>query len=341
MRKLLSACHDGVLYPYIMTKSTRFPLLLAALLWSLHAASQPAGEPALSKNTTDPPAVWIEPVTGMEFVLITGNCYVMGSPTDESGRYEDEVQRDTCIDDFWLAKYEVTNHQFRSFVRDSDYRTTSEQHGEGFGISRAGANDWGWRKGITWKHPLSPEDTIAAKMQHPVVQVSWIDAHKFVEWLTDKHGGTRTFRLPYESEWEFGCRAGTTTARFWGEPPDQACKYASVADSTAKAVWPTLTVHNCTDGYETTAPVGQFQPNDWQIHDMLGNVWEWTEDEYDDREKNPAGELPHSESDPLRVLRGGSWIYGPRHVRCAFRNVMSATGRSYSTGFRIVMERIK
>ncbi len=175
-------------------------------------------------------------------------------------------------------------------------------------------------------------------MRHPVVQVSWDDARKFVDWLTDRHAGTRTFRLPRESEWEFACRAGSTAARYWGDSPDQACRYASVADSVAKRVWPGLTVHDCTDEYETSAPVGQFEPNDWQIHDMLGNVWEWTEDEYDDREEPVSGELPQSEVDPLRVLRGGSWIYGPRHVRCAFRNVMSPTGRSYSTGFRIVME---
>ena len=236
----------------------------------------------------------------------------------------------------WLGRYEVTNSQFSLFVEDKGYVTTSEKMDEGFGISHSEANDWGWKKGIDWKHPVWPDDRIANKMDHPVAQISWHDAKEFLKWLTDKHNGANTFRLPFEAEWEYACRAGTATARYWGEQPDNACEYASVADKIARKTWPDLATHNCSDGYETTSPVGRFRPNNWGIHDILGNVWELTENVYSDYGEGLTGNLIEVDPNPLQVMRGGSWIYGPAHVRCAFRNVISRTGRSYSVGFRVV-----
>lgn len=280
---------------------------------------------------------WREPLTGMEFVQLKAGCYMMGSPANESGRYDDETPHRACVDGFWLGKYEVTNRQFAVFVAATRYRTTSEDRGEGFGIGGRNAADWGWKAGIDWRHPLWPGDTIADKMEHPVVQVSWNDAKAFVDWLNGKHGGTYRFRLPREDEWEYACRAGAATARPWGKDPDRACRHASVADSTAKRTWPPMEAHNCTDGYTSSAPVGRLAPNRWGLHDMLGNAWEWTEDAYAEY-GGDAGAEGEDDHFLLRVLRGGSWAYGPRQVRCAFRNVMSPTGRSYSAGFRVVKE---
>ena len=290
------------------------------------------GQVRVENNST----AWKDPITGMEFVLIKGDCYLMGSPGGENDRYEDETQHKVCVGDFWLGKYEVTNKQFSLFVEDRGYVTTSEKSKEGFGISRAGADDWGWQKGIDWKHPLWPKDEIENKMNHPVTQISWYDAKEFLNWLTEKHNGANTFRLPYEAEWEYACRAGTTTARYWGDQPDDACEYASVADERAGKTWPSLATHNCSDGYETTSPVGRFRPNHWGIHDILGNVWELTENVYADYGEDLAESLAQVDPNPLQVMRGGSWIYGPAHVRCAFRNIISRSGRSYSIGFRAV-----
>lgn len=226
------------------------------------------------------------------------------------------------------------------FIEENNYITTSEKLSEGFGISHRGADDWGWKEGINWKHPLWPKDSIVNTMDHPVSQISWNDAKEFIRWLTEKHNGANTFRLPHEAEWEYACRAGTTTARYWGDTPDHACEYASVADTIANKTWPHLAAHNCSDGYVATSPIGQFRPNSWGIHDILGNVWELTEDAYSDYDESIVEKLLHIDPNPLQVMRGGSWIYGPAHVRCAFRNVISRTGRSYSTGFRTVRKQL-
>lgn len=320
---------------------TTFTAFTSSLLLSvcILCASADAGEQKKADSGTIMP-IWNDPISGMEFVLIKGDCYLMGSPEEETGRGEDEIQHKVCIEDFWLSKYEVTNKQFAVFIAENQYATTSERKGEGFGISQDGADDWGWKQGISWKHPLWPKDTIMNKMDHPVTQISWNDAQAFLRWLTDKHKGENVFRLPHEGEWEYACRAGTTTARYWGNSSDHACNYASVADDMANEMWPDLSTHNCSDGYVTTAPIGKFRPNNWGLHDMLGNVWEMTEDVYGDYDQSPIERLLHVDPNPLQVMRGGSWIYGPAYVRCAFRNVISRTGRSYSTGFRAVRKQL-
>lgn len=303
----------------------------AALLMSVLVVALPPAAIAASRQT------WKEPTTGMEFVFLKGGCFQMGSPENEAGRYDDEFRHRVCVDGYWMGRYEVTNRQFEVFAAETGYRTTGEEKREGFGLSSRGAADWGWKNGIDWRHPLWPGDGIADKLEHPVVQISWHDARAFVEWLNRKHRGEHRFRLPHESEWEYACRAGTSTARFWGETPEQACKHASVADATTKRTWPMLAAHSCTDGFETSAPVGRFAPNRWGLHDMLGNAWEWIEDSYVEYHGHTPAESAHDEP-VLHVLRGGSWAYGPGQVRCAFRNVMSPTGRSYSVGLRVVKE---
>lgn len=323
-------------FPCMKTTGLFSSFLLGTFLLSLSADAEEQKQAYAEESTP----TWNDPISGMEFVLIKGDCYLMGSPLEETGRNEDEIQHQVCVEDFWLSKYEVTNRQFSMFIAQKNYVTTSEQKGEGFGISQSGADDWGWKEGISWEHPLWPGDAIASKMDHPVTQISWNDAKAFLRWLTEKQKGENMFRLPQEVEWEYACRAGTNTARYWGNKSDHACDYASVADTMANKTWPNLSTHNCSDGYATTSPVGRFQPNSWGIHDILGNVWEMTEDVYSDYDQDPVTKLLHVDANPLQVMRGGSWIYGPAHVRCAFRNIISRTGRSYSTGFRAVREQL-
>jgi len=115
--------------------------------------------------------------------------------------------------------------------------------------------------------------------EHPVTCVSFNDVEKFIAWLNRK--GSRKFRLPTEAEWEYACRGGTTTIRFWGDDPDDACAYANVADRTKdedNRGWNPK--HECSDGYFYTAPVGSFKANSFGLYDMLGNVWEWCSDRY-------------------------------------------------------------
>ena len=254
--------------------------------------------------------MWKDSMTGMEFVWVPEGSFDMGSPQSESGRVGDEgpVHR-VDVDGFWMGKYEVTNTQYRKWK--SDYNS-----GNFGGISLNGGNQ-------------------------PVVEVSWEEAREYAAWLSGQNGGKYTFSLPSEAQWEYACRAGTTTARYWGDNSDQTCQYANVVDQSLKAQWsdwPYLT-HNCTDGFTVTAPVGSFLPNRFGLYDLLGNVWEWCEDIYiadaysrSDR-KNPI----YTNSGPFRVFRGGSWYNFPDYVRCAFRGRSDPSDRNYNVGFRLLM----
>mgnify|MGYP006278278079 CR=1 FL=1 len=270
-----------------------------------------------------PGDTWTEPVTGMEFVWVEGGCYMMGQTEsekqyliDERGKdkykkyYSDERPRHkVCVDGFWMGKYEVTNRQYRLF--DSGHSS----------------KDY---KGVD----LNQDN-------QPVADVSWKDARKFVEWLNRKTG--QEFSLPTEAQWEYAARAGTDTIRFWGDSADDACRYANVADLTAKRKWSGWTVHDCSDGYAGSAPKGSFKPNDFGLYDMLGNVWEWCEDVYDD-----DAYTKHSRNNPLvasggsrRVFRGGNWRGDPWGVRAANRNWIPADSTGSNLGFRLCLSRVR
>ena len=245
-----------------------------------------------------------ELVTGMEFVRIPGGCFLMGSPESEEGRYSDESpQHEVCLDDFWLGKTEVTNAQYRCFKQNHD-----SQEYEG--------------------HTLSEDN-------QPAVYISWEDAKEYAQWLSGQ--SEYDFQLPTEAEWEYACRAGTTTARYWGELPDQACRYASVADQKAEKSFGWGSAHNCNDGYAVTAPVMNFDANAFGLHDMLGNAYEWVEDVYaEDAYKRHERDNPiYTRDGPLHVLRGGGWDAGPRYVRCAYRDHISPDFRYGYIGFRL------
>jgi len=248
---------------------------------------------------------WREPLTGMEFVRIPEGGFEMGSQFGERGRFPNEgpVHR-VQVQGFWMGKYEVTNAQYRQFNRD---------HYSG-----------------TYKNYSLNDD------KQPVVYVRWYDTKAFAKWLTDQNNGRYRFRLPTETEWEYACRAGTKTARYWGNDSNIACNYANAYDETAKKTislegWQ---VHKCDDSYAVTANVGSFQPNNFGLYDMLGNVEEWCEDIYSD-----DAYRKHSRSGSKRVVRGGSWYFGPRYARCAFRSYESPDTRNLIMGFRLVMEK--
>ncbi|MEE8429699.1 MAG: formylglycine-generating enzyme family protein [Candidatus Desulfatibia sp.] len=261
------------------------------------------------RGISKPGGIWHEPVTGMAFVWVPGGCFQMGSPSGEAGRDPDEgLVHKVCVDGFWMGKTEVTNAQYRQFKIDH----VSQEH-RGFSLNRD---------------------------DQPVVYMSWHDAKAFAKWLNEQNHKRYHFRLPTEAEWEYACRAETTTARYWGDDPDKACEYANVGDLTAEREWPYWEVNNCEDGYEVTAPVGSFTPNAFGLYDMLGNVFEWNEDIYG---KDAYGN--HQRNNPVftgdgsyRVIRGGCWYSWPAGVRCAGRSDHPPNGRDrdYFLGFRLV-----
>jgi formylglycine-generating enzyme len=156
--------------------------------------------------------------------------------------------------------------------------------------------------------------------------------------------GRKSYRLPSEAEWEYAARAGSATARFWGDVRVTTCRFANVADKTLRMVRRHAAsddkYFDCDDGYAHTSPVGQFQQNDFKLHDMLGNVWQWIADCYHENywgAPTDGTEWTMAEC-RRRVMRGGSWGSLPWGDRAGFRlNDLDLTnlGRSYEVGFRV------
>jgi formylglycine-generating enzyme required for sulfatase activity len=173
--------------------------------------------------------------------------------------------------------------------------------------------------------------------RHPVTHVSWNDAKAMAKWLSKEND--MLFRLPSEAEWEYVCRAGTKTTRFWGDTVNDACNYANAADRKVQQQFRDLTIHNCNDGYTYTSPVMSFSANRFGLYDVLGNVWEWCEDIYDENyyDESPENSPKGPSKGNFRVMRGGFWGSKPSDLRCANRSREAPQGRSDTYGFRLVI----
>lgn len=250
----------------------------------------------------------------------------MGAPGSEAGQNKDEapVHR-VDVATFALGKTEVTRGQFAAFVNQTNYRTDDK-------CWTIEGGDYAERSGRSWRKPgFAQED------KHPATCINWDDAIAYAEWLSRKTG--KQYRLPTEAEWEYAARGNTSTERYWGSKPEEACRYANTADRTAKAqirgarFW---SVHKCTDGFAYTAPVGSFKANAFGLKDILGNVSEWTEDSYHDSYNGaPIDGSAWQGDDERHVLRGGSWNNDQHNVRAAIRNRNKPETRFNSFGFRL------
>ena len=157
-----------------------------------------------------------------------------------------------------------------------------------------------------------------AKEDRPVEQVSWDDAQEFLAKLNLMEK-IDTYRLPTEAEWEYACRAGSTTRFCFGDKEEKLGEYAWYGDNSEGK----------------THPVGQKQPNAWGLYDMHGNVWEWCQDWYGDYPAGPVTDPRGPDAGEYRVLRGGSWDNDTRNLRSAVRNYYYPDYRSDIIGFRV------
>jgi len=228
------------------------------------------------------------PKSGIVLRLIPAGSFVMGSPKSEKDRCEDEAQHKvTLTNTFYMGKYEVTQGQWKQLMgRNPSCLTNSGDNA-------------------------------------PVDNVGWHDCTNFMERLAALEGMPKhSFRLPTEAEWEYACRASTTTVFCYGDAPDKSMSNCRI-------------VHGC-DILERTLPVGQFKPNAWGLYDMHGNVSEWCANWYycyqwhEVSPTGPAQGLNH-------VVRGGCWWISVDFQRSAERDVVEPNYKSYMTGFRLCM----
>lgn len=269
-----------------------------------------------------------------EMVVIPAGSFVMGSPETETGRDKDETpQHNVAIGySFAVGRYEVTRAQYAQFLREAGHAPAPGNCWYWDGDEGKAKNDDPSR---SWTNPGFPQED-----SHPAVCVSWEDAKAYVAWLSRKTG--KNYRLLTEAEWEYSARAGSSAARPWGEDRNQACIYANVGDLARTRIVPPgkgrrwAQFHDCDDRYGYTAPVGSYTVNRFGLYDMIGNVWEWTEDCWNESYAGaPAdGSAWRTGDCARRVARGGSWYVDPRYARSANRAWDSAGGR-VGIGFRL------
>ena len=232
---------------------------------------------------------------------------------------------------FWMCQTETTVSQFRRFVEETGFVTEAEQDQTGCNRLDLNTGKVIQDPAVTWRTPGFPQSD-----RHPVVGVSHRDALAYCRWLTNKHG--HSFRLPTEAEWEYACRAGTTTAFSSGHRPKDLQGFANASDQSLKHVFSRASGSApWDDGHPFTAPVASYQPNRFGMYDMHGNVGEWCADWFapDSYSQQYAQERRPRK---WRVVRGGSWFNNALSCRSSGRHDGIETAASQTNGFRIVMD---
>ena len=264
-----------------------------------------------------------------EMVVIPSGSFLMGSASSEVVRNDNEgpQRRITVPGAFAFGRTEVTVGEWRRFIGETGHVMGNScwTYDDGKAADRSGR---------TWQSPGYVQGG-----DHPVVCVSWEDAQAYVSWLNGKVSGS-PYRLPSESEWEYGARGGTVTSRYWGADGSstQQCSHANGYDATSKRINAIdRTASSCDDGHAYTSSVGRYGSNGFGLSDILGNVWEWTDDCYADSYGiQPIDGTSYSEPGcSQRVLRGGSWDDVPGNLRSAGRTKNVPGNRFYNTGFRV------
>jgi formylglycine-generating enzyme required for sulfatase activity len=302
-----------------------------------------------------------------DMVWIAGGEFLMGS--DQHYREEAPAHR-VRVDGFWIDPYEVTNAEFAEFVAATNYVTLAEKTPDAsdypgalpellqpssivferptFSPDLRNPYVW-WRyvPGADWRHPRGPNSWVSTLARHPVVHVAYEDALAYAKWAGKD--------LPTEAEWEFAARGGLEGAEFaWGSEltPD-----GRLMANTWQGNFPQENL--VTDGFEWTAPVGSFPANGYGLYDMIGNVWEWTSDWYEEHEKhsgsccshtNPQGGARDASIDartpniriPRKVIKGGSFLCAPnycRRYRPAARMAQPIDTSTCHVGFRCILRR--
>jgi formylglycine-generating enzyme required for sulfatase activity len=302
------------------------------------------------------------PDPGMEW--IPGTEFLMGS----DDHYPEEAPAHRVrVDGFWMDRFTVTNAGFKAFVKETGHVTVAEAppRPEDYpgakpehlvpasSVFRPPSHPvdlrnpyewWTYVPGADWRHPDGPGSTIRGRSNHPVVHVAWADVEAYAGWAGKE--------LPTEAEWEAAARGGLEGAEFvWGDDFTPGGVHMA---NTWQGEFPL--VNETLDGYERTAPVGAFPANGFGLHEMAGNVWEWTVDWFQDHARiedacctvdDPRGARADESTDPRdpagiprKVMKGGSHLCAPnycRRYRPAARMAQPIDTSTSHLGFRCVV----
>jgi formylglycine-generating enzyme required for sulfatase activity len=250
-----------------------------------------------------------------DLVLVKGGTYKMGCVEQQNDCNNDELPvHQVTLHDFYIGKTEVTVGQFKAFVDATNYQTEAEKDG--------GSYIWeasGWVKipGADWRCDIMGQKRPSSDYHYPVIHISWNDAMAFVNWL---NGVTKSrYYLPTEAEWEFAARGGLNSGGYI---------YAG-SNNLGEVGW-----YGANSNF-TVHPVSKKKPNELELHDMSGNVWEWCADWYgkyaSSNQSNPQGPPKGN----YRIFRGGSWLLGPMYCRVSARSNSTASFRNAYLGFRL------
>ncbi|XP_011879211.1 PREDICTED: sulfatase-modifying factor 1 [Vollenhovia emeryi] len=291
-------------------------------------------------NNIKPNATGVRGEKMKKMVKINAGTYSVGMNNPVLVADGEGPRREVVLSNFYIDKFEVSNEEFMAFVNATGYVTEAENFGDSFvfeglltqgtknTISKAVAQAPWWLpvKQASWQRPEGPNSNITFRMDHPVVHVSWNDAVAYCGWMGK--------RLPTEAEWEVACRGGLSDRLYpWGNKlmPNNQHKV-----NIWQGNFPTENTEE--DGYKGTSPVTTFSQNKYGLHNIVGNVWEWTADWWmtkhsHDRQTNPVG--PPSGSD--KVKKGGSYLCHRNYCyryRCAARSQNTPDTSAGNLGFR-------
>lgn len=295
-------------YPVDKHTDQQIVKFLLSRLWEIKGLIQVPGKTTVFSPD---PHIPFQSVCGATFVPIAASTFKMGTPRSIFGKVHDETPHEVRLTrGFHMSRTPITQAQWTSVMGPD--RNPSEFVGD----------------------------------EHPVENVSWEDCESFCRVLTGSDAAAgitpRVFRyrLPTEAEWEYACRAGTTTTYPWGRGLDGGREFAKLYDRAGARVLPLPWGPAPWDGsYPKTAPVGRHKPNDLGLHDMIGNIWEWCQDWYGPYDLSTCENPQGPQSGTLRVIRGSSWYDDPiPTARSACRRKLAPRTRSRHVGFRLVAE---
>ncbi len=272
-------------------------------------------------------------------IRIEAGQFALGS---ERGYAEERPLREATVDAFWIDRTEVTNAQFASFVAATGYISDAQRRPGAVAFRAPGSSDpltpgswWTLQQGADWRHPEGPDSSIEGRAHEPVVNVSYADALAYAHWLGRA--------LPSETQWEYAAKAGRSN-----RAADRSLRDA-LGQPQANFWQGMFPLHNTgEDGFPGRAPVGCFKASPNGLYDMVGNVWEWTTDRYQDGHAGTHEDasladrltaIPAAAGASQRVIKGGSYLCSADYcvrARAASRQGQEADLPAVHLGFRTV-----